>query len=79
MLKPLSEALRDGDPIQAVIRGSAVNSDGRTPGITMPSKDAQVKMIRKAYAEAKLDPKKTAYIEAHGTIGSLIISETEEY
>lgn len=66
MLKPLSAALRDGDSIQAVIRGTAVNSDGRTPGITMPSKEAQVKMMCQAYAKAGLDPKRTVYIEAHG-------------
>lgn len=69
MLKPLSDALRDGDPIQAVIRGTAVNSDGRTQGITMPSEDAQVKLIRKAYAVAQLDPQHTVYIEAHGMEG----------
>lgn len=67
VLKPLNAAIRDNDPIQAVIRGSAVNSDGRTPGITMPSKSAQVKMMRLAYAKAGLDPTQTVYIEAHGT------------
>lgn len=66
MLKSLSDALRDGDPIHAIIRGTAVNSDGRTPGMTMPSKDAQVRMMRKAYAEAGLDPRQTSYVEAHG-------------
>lgn len=66
MLKPLSNALRDGDPIQAIIRGTAINSDGRTPGVTMPSQDAQVRMMRKAYAEAGLDPKHNSYVEAHG-------------
>lgn len=73
MLKPLSDALRDGDPIQAVIRGTAVNSDGRTQGVTMPSKDAQVRMMRKAYAEAGLDPKQTAYIEAHGIVTGFLV------
>lgn len=75
VLKPLNDALRDGDPIQAVIRGSAVNSDGRTAGITMPSKDAQVSMMRKAYADAELDPKHTTYIEAHGMEDSPTLHE----
>lgn len=66
VLKPLSDALRDNDSIHAVIRGTAVNSDGRTPGVTMPSQEAQVRMMRKAYAEAGLDPRKTIYVEAHG-------------
>ena len=67
MLKRLSDAIRDGDTIQSVIRGTAVNSDGKTPGVTMPSQEAQVRMMRKAYADAGLDPKDTVYIEAHGT------------
>jgi acyl transferase domain-containing protein len=67
MLKSLDQALRDGDAIRAVIRGSSVVQDGRTPGITMPSCEAQIKMINKAYEQANLDPRDTAYIEAHGT------------
>ncbi|PGH26423.1 hypothetical protein AJ80_01921 [Polytolypa hystricis UAMH7299] len=67
VLKPLIDAIRDGDPIQGVIRGTAVNQDGRTPGVTMPSQSAQVKMIARAYKEAGLDPRDTYYVEAHGT------------
>ena len=68
VLKPLSDALRDGDSIRSVIRGSAVNQDGRTKGITMPSQESQVKMMRKAYADAGLDPRQTCYVEAHGAM-----------
>ncbi len=67
VLKPLEDALRDGDPIRAVIRESAVNQDGRTAGITLPSREAQESLIRRAYANAGLDPRETNYIEAHGT------------
>jgi acyl transferase domain-containing protein len=67
VLKPLAAALRDNDTIRAVIRGSGVNQDGRTPGITMPSKDAQAMNIRAVYKTAGLDYNRTAYFEAHGT------------
>ncbi|PNP44248.1 hypothetical protein TGAMA5MH_03854 [Trichoderma gamsii] len=67
LLKPLSAALRDGDTVRSVIRGSAVVSDGRTPGITMPSPDAQFAAIQRAYKVAGLDPRETVYVEAHGT------------
>lgn len=68
MLKPLSAALRDGDTVRSVIRGSAVVSDGKTPGITMPSPDAQFAAIRRAYKVAGLDPRETVYVEAHGKL-----------
>ncbi|KAL4961848.1 uncharacterized protein BDV14DRAFT_210828 [Aspergillus stella-maris] len=67
ILKPLTAALRDGDSIRACIRGSAVGSDGRTPGITMPSPQAQLWAMRRAYEVAGLDPRETFYVEAHGT------------
>ncbi|KAF4334740.1 polyketide synthase [Fusarium beomiforme] len=67
-LKRLSDAVRDGDPIRAVIRGSATNSDGRTPGIASPSAEAQAVAIRTAYANAGIaDLNATSYIECHGT------------
>lgn len=66
VLKPLGDALRDGDPIRSVIRASAVNQDGQTPSVTMPSQAAQVRMINRAYADAGLDPRETCYVEAHG-------------
>jgi acyl transferase domain-containing protein len=68
MLKRLDDALRDGDPIRAIIRGSATNSDGRTPGIASPSSEAQAAAIRAAYANAGIsDIGATAYVECHGT------------
>ncbi|KAL9130123.1 MAG: hypothetical protein Q9217_001597 [Psora testacea] len=66
-LKRLSDAIKDNDPIRAVIRGTAVGSNGRTRGISAPSADAQVSVIRKAYKMAGLDPRETAFIECHGT------------
>ena len=67
-LKRLNDAIRDGDPIRAVIRGSATNSDGRTPGIANPSSEAQATAIRAAYAHAGItDLNDTGYLECHGT------------
>ncbi|KAI1505135.1 iterative type I polyketide synthase [Biscogniauxia marginata] len=67
IVKRLSDAVRDGDTIRAVIRASGVNQDGRTPGISLPSSEAQEKLIRKVYASAGLDMKDTLMVEAHGT------------
>jgi acyl transferase domain-containing protein len=67
VLKPLASALRDGDTIRGVIRGTAVNSNGRGQGLTMPSKEAQIRLMKTAYGQAGLDFSKTAYVEAHGT------------
>ena len=67
ILKRLSEAERDGNDILAVIKGSAVNSDGRSNGMTAPNPDAQVAVLRQAYADAGVDPREVDYIEAHGT------------
>ncbi|MCT1640485.1 type I polyketide synthase, partial [Dietzia cinnamea] len=67
ILKRLSEAERDGDEVLAVIKGSAVNSDGRSNGMTAPNPDAQVSVLRQAYADAGVDPREVDYIEAHGT------------
>jgi iturin family lipopeptide synthetase A len=66
ILKNLASALRDGDPIRAVIVGSALSQDGRTQGIIMPSKPAQITAIKQAYEQANLQPQDTAYVEAHG-------------
>jgi acyl transferase domain-containing protein len=67
VLKRLSRALLDGDRIHAVIRGTAVNQDGQTSTITVPSRDAQVAMLRQACARADVDPSQIGYVEAHGT------------
>ncbi|KAF2972455.1 hypothetical protein GQX73_g1158 [Xylaria multiplex] len=67
-LKRLSDALRDGDPIRGVIRGTAANANGKTSGITQPSAIGQEAVIRKAYAFAgNLNPDETSYFECHGT------------
>lgn len=69
VLKTLSQAIRDGDHIECVIRGSLVNSDGATNGITMPSPTAQAALIKQTYRNAGLDPVKDRcqYFECHGT------------
>ena len=66
-LKPLSQARRDGDPVHALILGSAVNSDGRTRGLSMPNADAQAELLASAYADAGVDLRDLTYVEAHGT------------
>ncbi|KAI6350418.1 protein transport protein bet1 [Pyricularia grisea] len=70
-LKTLSQALADGDNIQAIIREAGVNQDGATSGLTMPSASAQRELIHTVYRKAGLDPTKPEdqpqYIEAHGT------------
>ncbi|KAL1852420.1 Type I Iterative PKS [Diaporthe australafricana] len=67
LVKSLAKALEDGDSIRAVVRGTAVNHDGRTPGINLPSTAAQEAMIRSAYDSAGLGFSETGYFEAHGT------------
>jgi len=67
VLKRLSDALAAGDPIRAVIRGSAVNSDGRSSGMTVPHGPAQESVVRQALASARLSPSDIDYVEAHGT------------
>ena len=66
-LKDHERALADGDPILAVVAGSVVNSDGRTPGLTVPSITAQAELLKQAYSEADIAPTQIDYIEAHGT------------
>ena len=66
-LRRLSDALAAGDPVLAVIRGSAVNHDGRSSGMMVPSGRAQEKVIRAALAGAGLTPAQVDYVEAHGT------------
>ncbi|MFI7601288.1 type I polyketide synthase [Actinoplanes sp. NPDC049681] len=67
VLKRLSEAVSAGDRVLAVIRGSAVNHDGRSSGISVPSLSAQQAVIRSALEQARLDPAEIDYVEAHGT------------
>lgn len=67
IIKLLDKAIADGDTIRAVVRATALNHDGRTPGLTHPSGDAQANLIKTAYDLAGLDPTDTLYIESHGT------------
>ncbi|MFF2888662.1 beta-ketoacyl synthase N-terminal-like domain-containing protein [Paenibacillus sp. NPDC057967] len=67
LLKPLANALQDGDPIHAVIKGSAMNQDGASAGLTAPNAAAQEKLLIQAWRDADIDPETIAYIEAHGT------------
>ena len=71
VLKRLSDAEADGDPIWAVIRGSAVNHDGPSSGLTVPNELAQEELIRQALTNAQVEPDQITLIEAHGTGTSL--------
>ncbi|MFI6230379.1 type I polyketide synthase, partial [Micromonospora echinospora] len=67
VLKPLSRALADGDPVHCVIRGSTVNNDGFSNGLTAPNPQAQVAMLHAAYQRAGVAPERVHYVETHGT------------
>ncbi|MFD5402955.1 beta-ketoacyl synthase N-terminal-like domain-containing protein [Streptomyces griseorubiginosus] len=67
LLKRLSDAERDGDRVLAVIRATAVNSDGRSNGLLAPNPAAQQALLTTAYARAGLAPAHIDYVEAHGT------------
>ncbi|GGM45994.1 phthiocerol/phenolphthiocerol synthesis polyketide synthase type I PpsC [Longimycelium tulufanense] len=71
VLKRLPDALRDGDRVLAVIRGSAVHSDGHSNGLMAPNPEAQEGLLRSACALAGVDPLDVDYVEAHGT-GTLL-------
>ncbi|MEK7786025.1 MAG: polyketide synthase, partial [Chloroflexota bacterium] len=70
-LKRLSDAVADGDNILAVIRGSAINQDGRSNGLTAPNGPSQESVIKEALANAGVQPFDVSYIETHGTGTSL--------
>lgn len=67
LLKPLDRALADGDPVYALIRGTAVTQDGHTNGITVPNQAAQEQAMRRACRTAGILPSQVQYVEAHGT------------
>ena len=67
MLKRLSKAIEDGDPIQGIIIGTALNQDGHTNGIMLPSSEAQARLVADTCREAGVDPNAVGYVEAHGT------------
>ncbi|WP_460930938.1 SDR family oxidoreductase, partial [Oleiagrimonas citrea] len=75
ILKPYSKAQEDGDRVYGLIRGSAINQDGRTLALTSPNREAQEAMLTAAYEAAGISPGEVDYVEAHGTatpIGDVI-------
>jgi phthiocerol/phenolphthiocerol synthesis type-I polyketide synthase B len=71
VLKRLSDAVREGDRVLALVRGSAINQDGRSNGLMAPNPAAQMAVLRAAYANAGVQPHEVDYVEAHGT-GTLL-------
>jgi len=67
VVKKYSDALRDGDPILALIKGTGVNQDGQTNGITVPNGKAQKRLLETTLARANMAPSDIQYLEAHGT------------
>ena len=62
-VKRLEDALRDNSPIRAIIRATGTNSDGRGPGLLAPNSKSHEALMHKVYADAKLDPRRTAFVE----------------
>ena len=75
-LKRLSDAIRDGDSVQAVIRGVGASSDGRGKGITAPSTRGQIQAVSRAYMQAGYDCSTVDLVEAHGT--STVVGDATE-
>jgi acyl transferase domain-containing protein/acyl carrier protein len=71
LLKPLAQAMADGDHVYAVIDGSAINNDGNTLGVTTPGVEGQVDVIERAWRKAEAPLSSVSYVEAHGT-GTMI-------
>ncbi|WP_116439382.1 type I polyketide synthase, partial [Pseudofrankia sp. EUN1h] len=67
VLKTLSQALADGDTVYCLVRGGAVNNDGGGDTLTAPSESAQRDVLRRAYADAGVDPARVRFVELHGT------------
>lgn len=67
IIKRKQDAERDGDYIHAIIKGSAVNSDGSSNGLTAPNPEAQTEVILQAWKQAKIDPENLSFVETHGT------------
>ena len=67
VLRRVDDAIAAQDPIRAIIRGTGSNQDGHTKGFTLPSAEAQARLIRDTYSAAGLDFRDTRYVEAHGT------------
>jgi acyl transferase domain-containing protein len=71
LLKPLEDAIQDGDHIYGVILGGSLNHGGQTNGYTVPNPQAQAELILRALDDAGIDPRTINYVEAHGTGTSL--------
>ncbi len=71
LLKPMSGAIRDGDQIYGIIKGTAINHGGKTNGYSVPNPNAQANVIGQAFSEAGINPRTISYLEAHGTGTSL--------
>ncbi|GIZ47021.1 hypothetical protein CKM354_001012200 [Cercospora kikuchii] len=71
LLKPLRKAILDNDPIQAIVANTACNHGGRTDGITVPSSNAQIGLMRRVHEEIGWNPAETTVVEGHGT-GTLV-------
>ncbi|MER6050172.1 type I polyketide synthase, partial [Streptomyces sp. NPDC001793] len=67
VLKPLADALADGDPVYCVVRSAATGNDGGGPGLTSPDHEGQEAVLRAACAQAGVDPAKVRFVELHGT------------
>ncbi|MEK8019064.1 MAG: beta-ketoacyl synthase N-terminal-like domain-containing protein, partial [Candidatus Parabeggiatoa sp.] len=67
LLKPLEQAVKEGDIIYATIKGTTVTHDGKTYGYTVPNPVAQTEVIKAALEKSKVDPRTISYVEAHGT------------
>lgn len=67
LLKPLSKAIADNDNIYGIIKGSGINNDGASNGITAPSAKAQEELLVSVWQNSKIDPETISYIESHGT------------
>ncbi|KAE8155057.1 putative polyketide synthase [Aspergillus avenaceus] len=67
VLRPLDDALRDGDSVLAVITGTAVNQGSNCSPITVPVSESQVTLYHKALAASRINPEEISYVEAHGT------------
>src|ERR1700751_919279 len=78
VLKRLTKAIEDGDPIQGVVIGTALNQDGHTNGISLPSGEAQARLVREACMDAGIAPSQIGFIEAHGT-GTAVGDPIEAY
>nr|QED55503.1 TRI17 [Trichoderma albolutescens] len=76
VIKRLDDAIKANDPIRAIIRDAAINQDGLTVGITLPSGDAQEVLEQKVWHHIGLDPQSVGYVEAHGT-GTLVGDSAE--